>query len=177
MEKRHRPIVETQIQLAAVSRFFTILQIMGAQEFVFPSFVYCVDFEKAYYCVPPGVLWEFSWRTGYQGYIWIIWYMEQGGCLYSWHQVAVVLRQGCSIFPLLFVIFIDVACSITRSGVIPDRRGSISAAFTLYCLALWEYHLRFGWGMLLNIKDTFGCVFVGDAKVCKSKVFMCILCV
>lgn len=57
--------METQIQSS--EQVVTVLHSKGSQEFAFLSFMRCVDFEKAYYCVPPGVLWEVLLENGLPG--------------------------------------------------------------------------------------------------------------
>lgn len=57
--------MDTQTQSS--EQVFTLLQNVGSQEFAFLSFMYCVDFEKAYYCVPSGVLWEVLLEYGVPG--------------------------------------------------------------------------------------------------------------
>ena len=86
---------------------FTLLQVKGSQEFAFLSFMCCVDLEKAYHCVSSGVLWEMLLEYGVQGITCESFDTWSKACFYSWHQVAIGLRQGCSLASLPFVIFID----------------------------------------------------------------------
>ena len=82
------------------------------------SFLYA--FEKAYYCVPSGVLWE-VFGNGVLGLCLnhlVLWARGLFVFLASvGHRTEI---RMLNISPLLFVIFIDVACSVSMSSVIPD---------------------------------------------------------
>ncbi|KAF7658853.1 hypothetical protein LDENG_00007090, partial [Lucifuga dentata] len=100
-----------------VDQLFTLTQIIeGAWEYAQPIYMSFVDLEKAYDCVPQGVLWGVLREYGVLGSL-----TQAIRSLYNQSQscvrilgtksdlfpVGVGLRQGCPLSPILFMIFMD----------------------------------------------------------------------
>jgi len=81
-----------------------------------PVYVCFVDLEKAYDCVPQGILWGILREYGLSGpLVRVIWslYKQSESCVRilstksRTFSVCVELRQGCPLSPIPFVIFMD----------------------------------------------------------------------
>ncbi|KAK3516423.1 hypothetical protein QTP70_011957 [Hemibagrus guttatus] len=75
-----------------------------------------VDLEKAFYCVPRGILWEVLWEYGVRGpllrAVWSLYNRSRilvhiASCKSDLFPVHVGLRQGCPLSPVLFIVFMD----------------------------------------------------------------------
>ncbi|KAK3510452.1 hypothetical protein QTP70_006835 [Hemibagrus guttatus] len=75
-----------------------------------------VDLEKAFDCVPRGILWDVLWEYGVRGpllravrslYNWSRSLVRIASCKSDLFQVHVGLRQGCPLSPVLFTVFMD----------------------------------------------------------------------
>ncbi|KAK3549572.1 hypothetical protein QTP86_004974 [Hemibagrus guttatus] len=70
-----------------------------------------VDLEKAFDCVPRGILWEVLWEYGVRGPL--LRAVRSGSlvriasCKSDLFPVHVGLRQGCPLSPVLFIVFMD----------------------------------------------------------------------
>ncbi|XDV13498.1 hypothetical protein PO909_001890 [Leuciscus waleckii] len=126
MERRIRPIVEPRIQeeqcgfrpgRGTLDQLYTLYRVLeGSWEFAQPIHMCFVDLEKAFDCVPRGILWRVLWEYGVRGPL-----LRATRSLYDRSRslvciassksdlfpVHVGLRQGCPLSPVLFITFMD----------------------------------------------------------------------
>uniref|UniRef100_A0AAV2JL93 ribonuclease H n=1 Tax=Knipowitschia caucasica TaxID=637954 RepID=A0AAV2JL93_KNICA len=126
LERRLRPMVESRIQeeqcgfrpgRGTLDQLYTLHRILeGSWEFAQPVHMCFVDLEKAFDCVPRGVLWGVLREYGVGGPL-----LRAIRSLYDRSQscvriagsksdlfpVNVGLRQGCPLSPVLFTVFMD----------------------------------------------------------------------
>ncbi|KAK3520189.1 hypothetical protein QTP70_017925 [Hemibagrus guttatus] len=88
----------------------------GSWEFAQPVHMCFVDLEKAFDCVPHGILWEVLWEYGVRGLllraVWSLYNQSRSlvriaSCKTDLFPVHVRLRQGCPLSPVLFIVFMD----------------------------------------------------------------------
>uniref|UniRef100_A0AAR2JQE7 Reverse transcriptase domain-containing protein n=1 Tax=Pygocentrus nattereri TaxID=42514 RepID=A0AAR2JQE7_PYGNA len=158
LEKRVRLIVEPQIQeeqcgfrpgRGTLDQLFTLSRILeGSWEFAQPVHMCFVDLEKAFDCVPRGILWEVLREYGVHGSL-----LRAIQALYKQTSVHTNdthseffplgrgARQGCPLSPLLFAIAIEPLSIALRScplikGII---RNGIEYKVSLYADDLLLY--------------------------------------
>ena len=126
LEKRVRSIVEPQIEeeqcgfrpgRGTVDQLFTLARVLeGAWEFAHPVHMCFVDLEKAYDCVPRGILWGVLREYGVDGPLLVaiqslyrrsLSLVRIAGNKSDLFPVRVGLRQGCPLSPVLFITFMD----------------------------------------------------------------------
>ncbi len=134
-----RPIVEPRIQeeqcgfrpgRGTLDQLYTLSRVLeGSWEFAQPIHMCFVDLEKAFDCVPRGILWRVLREYGVRGPL-----LRAVRSLYDRSKslvriassksdlfpVHVVLRQGCPLSPVLFIIFMD---RISRRSQGPEGVG------------------------------------------------------
>ena len=126
LERRIRPIVEPRIQeeqcgfrpgRGTLDQLYTLHRVLeGSWEFAQPIHMCFVDLEKAFDCVPRGILWRVLWEYGVRGpllrairslYDRSRSLVRIAGSKSDLFPVHVGLRQGCPLSPVLFIIFMD----------------------------------------------------------------------
>ncbi len=126
LERRIRPIVEPWIQeeqcgfrpgRGTLDQLYTLSRVLeGSWEFAQPIHMCFVDLEKAFDCVPRGILWRVLWEYGVRGpllravrslYDRSRSLVRIAGSKSDLFPVHVGLRQGCPLSPVLFIIFMD----------------------------------------------------------------------
>ena len=126
LERRVRPIVEPRIEeeqcgvgpdRGTTDQLFTLARILeGAWEYAHPVYMCFVDLEKAYDRVPREILWGVLWEYGVRGALLRAiqsLYAQSKSCVQvhgnksDLFPVGVSLRQGCTLSPILLVIFMD----------------------------------------------------------------------
>ncbi len=138
LERRIRPIVEPRIQeeqcgfrpgRGTLDQLYTLSRVLeGSWEFAQPIHMCFVDLEKAFDCVPRGILWRVLREYGVRGpllravrslYDRSRSLVRIGGSKSDLFPVHVGLHQGCPLSPVLFLIFMDriSRCSQGPEGV------------------------------------------------------------
>ncbi|KAK3518550.1 hypothetical protein QTP70_001608 [Hemibagrus guttatus] len=138
LERRVRPLVEPRIQeeqcgfrpgRETLDQLYTLHRVLeGSWEFSQPVHMCFVGLEKAFDCVPHGILWEVLWEYGVHGpllravrslYNWSRNLVRIASCKSDLFPVHVGLRQGCPLSPVLFIVFMDriSRCSQGLEGV------------------------------------------------------------
>ncbi len=138
LERRIRPIVEPRIQeeqcgfrpgRGTLDQLYTLSRVLeGSWEFAQPIHMCFVDLEKAFDCVPRGILWRVLREYGVRGpllravrslYDGSRSLVRIAGSKSDLFPVHVGLRQGCPLSPVMFIIFIDriSRCSQGPEGV------------------------------------------------------------
>ncbi|MEJ4486828.1 reverse transcriptase family protein [Enterococcus faecium] len=126
LERRVRLIVEPRIQeeqcgfrpgRGTLDQLYTLHRVLeGSWEFAQPVHMCFVDLEKAFDCVPRGILWEVLREYGVGGpllgavrslYNRSRSLVRIAGSKSDLFPVHVGLRQGCPLSPVLFIIFMD----------------------------------------------------------------------
>ncbi|KAK3506381.1 hypothetical protein QTP70_003644, partial [Hemibagrus guttatus] len=126
LERRVRPLVEPRIQeeqcgfqpsRGTLDQLYTLHRVLkGSWEFAQPVHMCFVDLEKAFNRVPRGILWEVLWEYGVRGtllravrslYNRSSSLVRIASCKSNLFPVHVGLRQGCSLSPVLFIVFMD----------------------------------------------------------------------
>ncbi|KAK3516631.1 hypothetical protein QTP70_022033 [Hemibagrus guttatus] len=126
LERRVRPLVEPRIQeeqcgfrpsRGTLHQLYTLHRVLeGSWEFAQPVHMCFVDLEKAFDCVPRGILWEVLWEYGVRGpllrAVWSLYNRSRSlvriaSCKSDLFPVHVGLRQGCPLSPVLFIVFMD----------------------------------------------------------------------
>ncbi|KAK3533936.1 hypothetical protein QTP70_034935, partial [Hemibagrus guttatus] len=126
LERRVRPLVEPWIQeeqcgfrpsRGTLDQLYTLHRVLeGTWEFAQPVHMCFVDLEKAFDCVPRGILWEVLWEYGVHGPL-----LRAVRSLYNRSRSLVCIascksdlfpvhvgpRQGCPLSPVLFIVFMD----------------------------------------------------------------------
>ncbi len=139
LERRIRPIVEPRIQeeqcgfhpgRGTLDQFYTLSRVLeGSWEFAQPIHMCFVDLEKAFDCVPRGILWRVIREYGVRGpllravrslYDRSRSLVRIAGSKSDLFPVHVGLRQGCPLSPVLFIIFMD---RISRRSQGPEGVG------------------------------------------------------
>ncbi|KAK3563034.1 hypothetical protein QTP86_014091, partial [Hemibagrus guttatus] len=97
--------------------FYTFHRVLeGSWEFAQPVHMCFVDLEKAFDCVPRGILWEVLWEYGVRGpllravrslYNRSRSLVRIASCKSDLFPVHVGLRQGCPLSLVLFIVFMD----------------------------------------------------------------------
>ncbi|KAK3517264.1 hypothetical protein QTP70_001756 [Hemibagrus guttatus] len=112
-----------------LDQLYTLHRVLeGSWEFAQPVHMCFVDLEKAFDCVPHGILWEVLWEYGVCGpllravqslYNRSRSLVRIASCKSDLFPVHVGLRQGCSLSPVLFIVFMDriSRCSQGLEGV------------------------------------------------------------
>ncbi|KAK3570481.1 hypothetical protein QTP86_019919 [Hemibagrus guttatus] len=128
LERRVRPLVEPRIQeeqcgfrpsRGTLDQLYTLHRVLeGSWEFAQPVHMCFVDLEKAFDCVPRGILWEVLWEYGVHGPL-----LRAVRSLYNRSRSLVCiascksdlfpmhfgLRQGCPLSPVLFIVFYRIS--------------------------------------------------------------------
>ena len=136
LERKHRTIVEPKIQdtqcgfrpgQGTADQLFTLRQVFEkAWEFAKSIYTAFIDLEKAYDRVSRDLLWSVLKKYGISGRlladIQFLYndcksHVRINGSKSDSFRVRVGLRQGCVLFPPLFIIFMD---SISRRSIILD---------------------------------------------------------
>ncbi len=139
LERRIRPIVEPRIQeeqcgfrpgRGTLDQLYTLSRVLeGLWEFAQPIHMCFVDLEKAFDCVPRGILWRVLWENGVRGpmlravrslYNRSRSLVRIAGSKSDLFPVHVGLRQSCPLSPVLFIIFMD---RISRRSQGPEGVG------------------------------------------------------
>ncbi|KAK3530784.1 hypothetical protein QTP70_001585 [Hemibagrus guttatus] len=126
LERRVRLLVEPRIQeeqcgfrpgRGTLDQLYTLHRVLeGSWEFAQPVQMCFVDLEKAFDRVPRGILWEVLWEYGVRGsllravrslYNRSRSLVRNASCKSDLFPVHVVLRQGCPLSPVLFIVFMD----------------------------------------------------------------------
>ncbi|KAK3561731.1 hypothetical protein QTP86_012984 [Hemibagrus guttatus] len=126
LERRVRPLVEPRIQEEQCSfrpspgtldQLYTLHRVLeGSWEFAQPVHMCFVDLEKAFDCVPCGILWEVLWEYGVHSsllravrslYNRSRSLVRIASCKSDLFPVHVGLQQGCPFSPVLFIVFMD----------------------------------------------------------------------
>ncbi|KAK3558549.1 hypothetical protein QTP86_019017 [Hemibagrus guttatus] len=126
LERRVRPLVEPWIQeeqcgfrpsRGTLDQLYTLHRVLeGSWEFAQPVHMCFVDLEKAFDCVPRGILWEVFWEYGVHGpllravrslYNRSRSLVRIASCKSDLFPVHVGLRQGCPLSLVLFIVFMD----------------------------------------------------------------------
>ncbi|KAK3509614.1 hypothetical protein QTP70_006805 [Hemibagrus guttatus] len=100
-----------------LDQLYTLHRVLeGSWEFAQPVHMCFVDLEKAFDCVPRGILWEVLWEYGVRGpllravrslYNRSRSLVRIASCKSDLFPVHVGLRQGCPLSPVLFIVFMD----------------------------------------------------------------------
>ncbi|KAK3514042.1 hypothetical protein QTP70_002494 [Hemibagrus guttatus] len=140
LERRVRPYSGTKPRIqeeqcgfrpsrGTLDQLYTLHRVLeGSWEFAQPVHMCFVDLEKAFNCVPRGILWEVLWEYGVRGpllravrslYNWSRSLVRIASCKSDLFPVHVGLRQGCPLSPVLFIVFMDriSRCSQGLEGV------------------------------------------------------------
>ncbi len=139
LERRIRPIVEPRIQeeqcgfrpgRGTLDQLYTVSRVLECSwEFAQPIHMCFVDLEKAFDCVPRGVVWRVLREYGVRGpllravlslYDRSRSLVRIAGSKSDLFLVHVGLRQGCPLSPVLFIIFMD---RISRRSQGPEGVG------------------------------------------------------
>ncbi|KAL7836057.1 hypothetical protein SRHO_G00284040 [Serrasalmus rhombeus] len=150
LEKRVRLIVEPRIQeeqcgfrpgRGTLDQLFTLSRILeGSWEFAQPVHMCFVDLEKAFDCVPRGILWEVLREYGVHSsllraiqalYKQSRSLVRMAGSKSDFFPVRVGLRQGCPLSPILFIIFMD-RISRRSQGMEGVRFGDLRVTSLLF---------------------------------------------
>ena len=127
-----------------LDQLYTLARVQkGAWEFVQADHMCFVDLGKAYNCVPQGVLWGVHREYGVDGLLlWAITFLyglrqslvHIAGSKSDPFPVRVGLRQGGTLSPVLFVIFMDrfSRCSNAGDGVGYGEFWILSILYTDY---------------------------------------------
>ncbi|KAK3528654.1 hypothetical protein QTP70_007199 [Hemibagrus guttatus] len=126
LERRFRLLVKPWIQeeqcnfrpgCGTLDQLYTLHRVLeGSWEFAQPVHMCFVDLEKAFDCVPRSILWEVLWEYGVHGpllravrslYNRSRSLVRIASCKSDLFPVHVGLRQGCSLSPVLFIVFMD----------------------------------------------------------------------
>ncbi|KAK3560105.1 hypothetical protein QTP86_033893, partial [Hemibagrus guttatus] len=126
LERRVRPLVEPLIQeeqcgfrpsRGTLDQLYTLHRVLeGSWEFAQPVHMCFVDLEKAFDCVPCGILWEVLWEYGVRGpllrAVRSLYNRSRSlvciaSCKSDLFPVHVGLRQDCPLSPVLFIVFMD----------------------------------------------------------------------
>ncbi|KAK3549912.1 hypothetical protein QTP86_015528 [Hemibagrus guttatus] len=126
LERRFQPLIEPQIQeeqcgfrpgCGTLYQLYTLHRVLeGSWEFAQPVHMCFVDLEKAFDCVPRGILWEVLWEYGVHGpllravqslYNRSRSLVRIASCKSDLFPVHVGLRQSCPLSPVLFIVFMD----------------------------------------------------------------------
>ncbi|KAK3521856.1 hypothetical protein QTP70_018587 [Hemibagrus guttatus] len=126
LERRVRLLVEPRIQeeqcgfrpsCGTLDQLYTLHRVLeGLWEFAQPVHMCFVDLEKAFDRVPRGILWEVLWEYGVRGpllrAVRSLYNRSRSlvciaSCKSDLFPVHVGLRQGCSLSPVLFIVFMD----------------------------------------------------------------------
>ncbi|KAK3548817.1 hypothetical protein QTP70_020700, partial [Hemibagrus guttatus] len=113
-------------------QLYTLHRVLeGSWEFAQPVHMCFVDLEKAFECVPCGILWEVLWEYGVRGpllravrslYNQSRSLVRIASCKSDLFPVHVGLRQGCPLSPVLFIVFMD-RISMDSQGLEEVRFG------------------------------------------------------
>ena len=135
LERTVRPIVKPQIEeeqcgfrpgCGTTDQLFTLTRILeGAWEYAYPVYMCFVDLEKAYDRVPQEITWEVLREYRVRGSLLRAiqsLYPQSESCVWvlgsksDSFPMGVALRQGYSLSPILFVIFMDRISRRSRGG-------------------------------------------------------------
>ncbi len=179
LERRIRPIVEPRIQeeqcgfrpsRGTLDQLYTLSRVLeGSWEFAQPIHMCFVDLEKAFDCVPRGILWRVLWEYGVRGpllravrslYDGSRSLVRIAGSKSDLFPVHVGLRQGCPLLPVLFIIFMD---RISRRSQGPEGVGfgdhaisSLLFADDVFVLATSDQDLQHALGRFAAECEAFG---------------------
>ncbi|KAK3516029.1 hypothetical protein QTP70_001869 [Hemibagrus guttatus] len=182
LERRVRPLVVPRIQeeqcgfrpsRGKLDQLYTLHRVLeGLWEFAQPVHMCFVDLEKAFECVPRGILWEVLWEYGVRGpllravrslYNQSRSLVRIASCKSDLFPVHVGLRQGCPLSPVLFIVFMGriSRCSQGLKGVrFGDHRiSSLIFADDVVLLA----------SSSLDLQHTLGC-FAAECEAAGMRV-------
>ena len=157
LERRVRPIVEPQLEeeqcgfhpgCGTMDHHFTLARILeGAWGYAYPVYMCFLDLEKAYDWVPREILWEVLREYRVRGFLLGAiqsLYTKSESCVRVLSSksdsfpVGIGLRQGCTLSPILFVIFMD---RISRRSC-----GGEGLQFNTHWIGSQPSLKRLGWG-------------------------------